>query len=354
MWQHAAVVRDQSKQGNGLETAKDLKALDCVAQPGNTEELCKLVLKYPESHSRKTSNFRCSLFLCGSSYLGRQMGTEPLILLWEQGPASNPAMLMAMGAVRWWCGNPQDACSVQEILKLSPREEGVLSKSLERMVHPLFGVKAITKKYAGFCCWHLIVCTSVGSSLSPSRLLEGKASLSHSGSVNARFPHEDFYFAVFLMPGSITFAIGRRGNRRGGITSRCPTGGHWWRTWCQTRCTSLPSKSWREKGKANGACLFSNGPQRQVCIQRVLGVTQIVGLELWNRAGLRESQNEPSDCLGQQRVEIWERPQCCCLHPCSSEAHQGSTPSCSCGAKRTRGRGLGISVGRVSTLDPCS
>lgn len=62
-----------------------------------------MVLKYPESHSRKTSSFRCSLFLGGSSDLGRQVVTDPLVLLWEQGPANNPAMLMAIGSeiVMW-------------------------------------------------------------------------------------------------------------------------------------------------------------------------------------------------------------------------------------------------------------
>lgn len=149
----------------------------------------------------------------------------------------------------------------------------------------------------------VVVCTLVGSSLSPSRLLEGKASLSHSGSAIAGLPHAHFPFPVSLVPGSTMFAIGKRGNRQGGITSRCPTGGHWWRTCCQTLCMSLPSRSWREKRKANGACPFTSGPQRQVCIQRVLGLTQVIGFELWNRADLRESQNEPSDCLGLQKVE---------------------------------------------------
>lgn len=50
-------------------------------------------------------------------------------------------------------------------------------------------------------------------------------------------------------------------------------------------------------------CLFTSGPRRQVRIQGVLGATQVLGFELWNRADLRESQNELSDCLGQQRVE---------------------------------------------------
>ena len=81
--QHAAAIGDQNKQRNGLETAKILKVLDCVAQPGNTEGLCNPVLKHPEGHSGRNDNFRCCQFPCGSSYLGRHMGTETLALLWE-------------------------------------------------------------------------------------------------------------------------------------------------------------------------------------------------------------------------------------------------------------------------------
>lgn len=128
--------------------------------------------------------------------------------------------------------------------------------------------------------WYFVVCVLVVSPVSPSRLAKQKAAPSLSDSVNSRFQQVNFYFCVFLIPDNTVFAIGKRGNQQGGITNRCPTGGHWWRICCLTPCMSLLSKSWKEKRKANGVCLFTNGPQRRVCTQKVLGVTQVLGFKL--------------------------------------------------------------------------
>lgn len=356
--QHATAVGDQNKQRNGLETTKGLKALDCVAQPGNSKGLCNLELKHPEWHSRSSGNFRCSQFRCGSGYLGRCMGTEPPALVWERGALSCPAMLTALGRRDGGVEPPGMPDFVRKALWLPPGAGGGLSKRLERAVHPLEQRQSDSVRGRQMLkrCWLfvlvvVVLCILVVSPVSPSRLAEGKVTLSLSDSANARFWQVNFYFCVFLIPGNTVFAIGKRGNQQGGITSRCPTGECWWRVCCQTPCTNLPSKSWREKRKANGVCLFTNGPQRQVCIQKVLGVTHVLGFKLWNRADLRESQNKwlPGAAEGWEHGKSLS-PAACISAAVPWRAHR----DCSCGTMRTGRGGLGISGGRVCSLDPCS
>lgn len=57
---------------------------------------------------------------------------------------------------------------------------------------------------------------------------------------------------------------------------------------------------------------------------------------------------------GSRGLGVWERPQCCCLCPCGCGTQQGSTPSCSCGARRARESGLGIFVDRSVHWTPAA
>lgn len=114
--QHVTAVGDQNKQRNRLEIARGLEVLDCVAQYGKSEGLCNVGLNHPKGLSRRSGNFRCSWFHCGSDYLGRHMGTKLPALLWERGALSHPAMLTAH---RWWDGGVE-----------SPRLPGLVQKSL--------------------------------------------------------------------------------------------------------------------------------------------------------------------------------------------------------------------------------
>lgn len=130
--QRAAAVGDQNKQRNGLETAKGLKALACVAQPGYTKGLCNLVLKHPEGLSRRSGSFQCSQFPCGSGYLGRHVGTELLALLWSEGlPAVWPCSWpWGSEVVVWsppgrlaWFGKPCSFLRGQEVFWVRGWEE---------------------------------------------------------------------------------------------------------------------------------------------------------------------------------------------------------------------------------------